>query len=113
MKIFISIMVTALLAFAFGLYLPWWSVAIAAFIVASFIYQSPLASFFTGFSAILLLWLGLILTIDAANENILAARVSMVMSLGGSYILVILSCFIGGVVGGFGALTGSLLRKVI
>jgi hypothetical protein len=111
MKFFISLLVTALLAFACGLYLPWWSIAIAAFIVASFIYQRPVISFLTGFCAVLLLWLVLILVIDAGNDNILAVRVSNVMNLGGSYMLIILSCLIGGIVGGLGALTGSLLRK--
>ena len=113
MKFFVSILITALLAFACGLYLPWWSVAVAAFIVAALIYQSPLRSFFTGFCAILLLWFALILKINAANENILADRVSAVMGMGGSMVLVILSSFIGAVVGGLGALTGSLLRKAL
>ena len=111
MKFFISILLTAMLSFACGLYLPWWSIALAAFIVAALIYQPPLRSFLTGFSAILLLWLGLILKISAANDEILAPRISMVMGLGGSHILIILSCIIGAVVGGLGALTGSLLRK--
>ena len=113
MKFFISILVTGLLAFACGLYLPWWSPALAAFVVAALIYQPPLRSFLTGFSAILLLWFGLILAINAANDNILASRVSLVMNLGGSYMLVILSCIIGAVAGGLGALTGSLLRKAM
>lgn len=113
MKFFISILVTGLLAFACGLYLPWWSVALAGFIVAAFIYQPPLRSFLTGFCAIMLLWFGLILAINGANDNILASRVSMVMNLGGSYLLVILSCIIGAVAGGLGALTGSLLRKAM
>ncbi len=113
MKFFISLFVTGLLAFACGLYLPWWSVAIAAFIVASLIYQSPLRSFLTGFCAIMLLWFVLILIINAANGNILADRISLVMGIGGPYMLVILSCVIGAVTGGLGALTGSLLRKAI
>jgi hypothetical protein len=113
MKFFISIVVTGLLAFACGLYLPWWSVALAAFVVAALIYQPPLRSFLTGFCAILLLWFGLILAINAANDNILSARVSTVMNLGGSYMLVILSCIVGAIVGGLGALTGSFLRKII
>ena len=113
MKFFVSILITGLLAFACGLYLPWWSVAVAAFIVALLIYQPPLVSFLTGFCAVLLLWFGLILKINAANENILAERVSLVMGMGGPFVLVILSCIIGGIAGGFGALTGSLLRKAI
>jgi len=113
MKFFISILVTGLLAFACGLYLPWWSVAIAAFIVASVIYQPPLRSFLTGFCAILLLWFCLILKINTANENILADRVSLVMGMGGSMMLVIISSLIGAIVGGLGALTGAYLRKMI
>lgn len=113
MKFFVSIFITGLLAFACGLYLPWWSVALAAFIVASLIYQPPLRSFMTGFCAILLLWFGLILKINADNENILADRVSQVMGMGGSFILVIISSVIGAITGGLGALTGSYLRKML
>jgi hypothetical protein len=113
MKFFVSILVTGLLAFACGLYLPWWSVAVAAFIVSSIIYQSPIRAFFTGFCAVMLLWFGLILKINADNQNILADKISLVMGMGGSFVLVILSCAIGAVVGGLGALTGSLLRKAI
>ena len=113
MKFFVSILITGLLAFSCGLYLPWWSVAVATFIVASLIYQPPLVSFLTGFCAVLLLWFGLILKINAANENILADKVSTVMGMRASYVLVIISCIIGAVVGGLGALTGSLLRKAI
>ena|SRR5690349_9961247 len=113
MKFFISILVTGLLAFACGLYLPWWSVAIAAFIVASLIYQPPFRSFLTGFCAILLLWFALILKINAANENILADRVSLIMGMGGSMMLVIISSIVGAIAGGLGALTGSYLRKML
>ena len=113
MKFFVSIIVTGLLAFACGLYLPWWSVAIAAFVVACFIYQPPLLSFLTGFCAILLLWFGLLLKINAANENILVDRVSMIIGMGGSFTLIIIACVIGSITGGLGALTGSLLRKAI
>jgi hypothetical protein len=109
-KFLISTIVTALLAFACGLYLPWWSVAIATFVVAYFIYQSPLKSFATGFFAVLVLWLILILLINSANENILVARISLVMGFSET-LLIVLSSFIGGLVGGLGALTGALLRK--
>ena len=112
MKFFVSIIVTGLLAFACGLYLPWWSVAVAAFVVSSLIYQPPLRAFFTGFCAILLLWFGLVLKISAANENILAEKISLIMGMGGSYMLVILSCAIGAIAGGLGALSGTFFRKI-
>ena len=113
MKFFVSILITALLAFACGLYLPWWSVAVAAFIVSSLIYQPPGRAFATGFCAILLLWFGLLLKINAANEDILANKVSLVIGMGGPFVLVIISCAIGAITGGLGALTGSCLRKML
>ena len=40
MKFLTAILTTAILAFAAGLFLPWWSVAIAAFVVALVMKQS-------------------------------------------------------------------------
>ncbi len=113
MKFSISILVTALLAFACGLYLPWWSIALAAFVVGLSIELRPLHSFFAGFCGILLLWLLLIVIINAANDGILATKVSEVLGLGTSpVVLIIVNCVIGSLVGGMGALTGSLLRRM-
>ena len=112
MKFFVSLLVTGLLAFACGLYLPWWSVAVASFLVATIIYQPPLRSFLTGFCAILLLWYGLILKINADNQNILVEKVSLIMGMGGSFLLLIISCVLGAIAGGLGALTGSFFRKM-
>ena len=112
MKFLVSILLTMLLAFACGLYLPWWSVAVAPFVVVSVIYQPPLRAFATGFFAVLLLWLVLILIINSSNHNILAAKVALVMGFG-EMLLIVLSCVVGGLVGGLGGLTAALLRKVI
>lgn len=52
MKFFISLILTALLAFTFGLFFPWWAIAIAAFIVAALIPQRPVKAFITAFAAL-------------------------------------------------------------
>lgn len=114
MKFFISILLTALVAFACGLYLPWWTIAVASFLVAILIYQSPFRSFLTGFCGILLLWLILIISINASNEGILAQRIGMLMGFGDSvFLLMFISSLAGAIVGGVGAVTGSLLRRVL
>ncbi len=56
MKFFISILITALLSFVAGIFLPWWTIAPAALIVAMCIHQSPFRSWLTGFLALFLLW---------------------------------------------------------
>ncbi|MBO9572508.1 MAG: hypothetical protein J7497_09920 [Chitinophagaceae bacterium] len=113
MRFLFSILLIALLAFAAGIYLPWWSVAIAAFIVAVVIPQSPGLSFLAGFSGVLLLWLVLSWSITSSNDHVLAAKIARILPLNGSVLLlVIITSLIGGIIGGLAALTGSLLRKI-
>ena len=112
MKFLVSVVLTALLAFVAGLYLPWWSIAIAAFIVALIIPQRPGSSFLSGLLGLFLLWGALALWINIKNEGILATKIASVLPLGGSAVLLILvTGLIGGLVAGFAALSGSYLRS--
>lgn len=114
MKFIVAILLTALLAFAESLYFPWWTIAIAAFIVGVFIHQKPWKAFLTGFLGLFLLWAGQSFYIDVQNEHILSQKVANILPLGGStFWLILISAFIGGLVGGFGALTGSYIKKKI
>ena len=113
MKFMVSIFLTALVGLAFGLYLPWWSVAIAGFVVFFFLFQKPIAAFIAGFLGIFLLWGALTLVRSISNDHILAHRVSMlVLKKDSPYLLIAVSSVIGGFTGGMGALCGSLLRRI-
>lgn len=113
MKLVISILTLALLAFAFGLYLPWWSVALSGFLVSFFIPQHPFKSFLSGFLGIFLLWILLTVYMNSDNNGLLASRIANILPFGGSVILLIFAtATAGALVGGLGALTGSLLRKL-
>ncbi len=112
MKFFISLILTALLSFAFCLFLPWWNIAIAAFIVAAIIPQRPGRSFLTGFLSLFLLWGGLSFWISNNNEHILAHKVSMlILKMDNPYLLMLATALIAALVAGFAALAGSYLRK--
>lgn len=112
MKLIISILITALLSFTAGLYLPWWSIAPAALLVTVLIHQSPFRSWLTGFLAIFLLWGCMAIWIDIRNLHILSGKLAEIFPLGGSSVLLVLvSALIGGLVAGFAALTGSYIRK--
>lgn len=108
MKFFISLLLTALLSFATGIFLPWWSIAVAAFIVALLIRQRPFLSFLSGFTGVFLHWGILSYLIDSANESLLSVKISKILSLGESaFLLILITAFIGGIVGGLSALTAS------
>ena len=51
--------------------------------------------------------------IDNANNHILSTRVAEIFSLPNSAILILITAIVGGLIGGFGALTGSQLRNII
>jgi hypothetical protein len=112
MKFLIAIVLTALLSVAACLYLPWWSIAIVAFIVAAVIPQKPLASFLAGFTALFLLWGSLSWYISSSNNDLLAHKVSLLLlQMDSPVVLVLITAFIGALVAGFAALSGSFVRK--
>jgi hypothetical protein len=111
-KFFVTTLLIALLSFICGLFLPWWTTAIAAFVVSALIPQKPVNAFFAGFLGLFLLWGLLAFVIDSYNENILSTRVAELLYLQGSSIaLVIVTALIGGLVGGGGSLTAAYLKK--
>lgn len=112
MKLIVAILLTALLAFVGGLYLPWWSLAVAAFLIAVLVHQKAGKAFASGFIGIFLLWGALAWWIDMKNEMILSKRVAELIPLGGNHwLLILLTSFIGALVGGLAAMSGSYLRS--
>jgi hypothetical protein len=93
-------------------FLPWWSIAPIAFIVSYLLRLKAGTGFLAGFLALFILWAGMAVMIDHSNEHILSSKVALLFPLKGNYvILFILTGIIGGLVAGFAALSGALLRK--
>ena len=111
MKFLLAILLTAALSFVAGMFLPWWSIAIVSFLVALLLIQNIGKGFLSGFLGIFILWGLLALWIDIRNESILSHKIAQLFPLAGSSILMILvTAFVGAVVGGFAAMAGSSLR---
>ena len=111
MKFLVSVLLIALLSVAVCLYLPWWTIAVVAFVVAGLIPQNPARSFLAGFSALFLLWGSLAWVISNNNEHLLAKKVALILSMGSPTILIVATAFMGALVAGFAALAGSYLRR--
>ncbi len=112
MRSLLVLILTMVLSFVAGLFFPWWSLAVVAFVVALVIKQRPLISFFTSFLAIFLLWFGYSYFIDLGNDHILGNRMSLLfLGKEASILMCVISGGIGGIVAGFAALTAAFLRK--
>jgi len=114
MKFILSIVLVALVTYAIGIYgnLPWWSFVVTNLIIAIALPIKPIQSFLAGALGVGALWAGLAFGFDMANNHILSSKVAQILPLGGSYIaLIIVTAFVGALLGGLASLTGSFVRK--
>ncbi len=112
MKFWISVLLIAGLSFAACLFLPWWFIAVAGFIVAAAIPQGPSLSFLSGFCALFMLWVSMSYIISRANHHLLAHKMSeLLIKIDNPVSLIAVTGLIGGVVAGLGSLTGSFIRR--
>jgi hypothetical protein len=113
MRFLLSILLIAVLGFIAGLFLPWWSIAIVAFLVLILLPQGLGRSFLAGFLGIFMLWFLIALVQDVKNDHILSRKVAELFKLGpASILLIIITALVGGLVAGFAAMSGSSLRAV-
>ncbi|MEO1258177.1 MAG: hypothetical protein AAFZ15_05245 [Bacteroidota bacterium] len=108
----IQFLLTILLGFVAQNYFPFWSMAAVAAIVALlFKYENSAASFAVGFSAAFLLWCAYAYTLNLENLGLLSAKLGELFKVGGNYLSYITG-LLGGLLGGLGAMTGCLARKM-
>ncbi|MFN3839772.1 MAG: hypothetical protein ACK4RF_03600 [Cyclobacteriaceae bacterium] len=108
MKFIVQMVVIAVLGWLLTLFLPWWSVAVAGF-AGGYAAKSK-ANFTAGFFAIAILWLLHALLIEMNASAPLTEKVAALLMVKSKTLLFAVTSVIGGLVGGFSTLTGSLLR---
>jgi len=112
MKFIVAIILTAMLAFISGLFLPWWGIAIAALLVALVIHQKSGKAFLSGLLGVSILWGALSFWINIKNDGILSVKIAKILPLNGNQVyLILLTALVGGLVAGFAAMSGSYLRS--
>jgi hypothetical protein len=108
MKFTIQIITTIVLSFILQYYLPWWTMALGALAIGYVVKNKGYASFLAGFLGVGFLWLGMALFVDVATHSILTEKVNQLLPVNAF----LLTALVGGLVGGFAALTGSLLSEM-
>ncbi len=107
MKIAVQFVFIIVVAFVLELFLPWWSIAVAAF-AGGLIFNSK-ANFLAGFIAIAFLWTVKALLIESNAAATLTDRVASIFMLNKPLLFLVMA-LIGGLVGGFAAMTGAALQ---
>lgn len=106
MKLLFQILSTIVGCFIAQTFLPWWTMAIVAFAFGYYFNLSSGLSFLAGFLSVGLLWLVKAFYIDITTQSILTEKINKLMPLN----VFVLMIIVGGLVGGFAALTGTILK---
>jgi len=134
MRFFVRLISILVLSFILQFVIPFWSVAVVAFFVCLFLSKRPKRwgfgktkkhyslSFLAGFLAISMLWGGMAWWLDSRNASLLSTLMadllleSTSLTLDNSQkpiLLIGITAFLGGILGGMSAFTGNILGIII
>ncbi|WP_020531723.1 hypothetical protein [Flexithrix dorotheae] len=113
MNFLVKIILILVFGSLFQLFFPWWTIALVSGIVIFVNGGKGFNSFLTGFIGVGMLWFGYAFIIDQETGAILTEKVSKIFFLPHPFLLILVTGLIGGIVGGFSALTGSFLREIV
>ncbi|MCF6294125.1 MAG: hypothetical protein L3J25_00375 [Flavobacteriaceae bacterium] len=109
----INFALTLFLAYIFALFLPWWSVMVAALITSFLIPLRKAAVFIIPFLAVALLWIIQSWLLSSANDFILAKKIATLLPLGGNpTLLILVTGIIGGLAAGIAGIFGKQCKLV-
>ncbi len=113
MRFIIQIGLIALACFLAEMIFPWWTAAVSAFIVMAVYPNSGFRSFLSGFLGVGLVWLFASIYFSATTGHILTEKVADLMQLGRPGVLIVVTAFVGAVIGGMAAMSGSQLNRFL
>ncbi|MCX8480295.1 MAG: hypothetical protein ORN58_00080 [Sediminibacterium sp.] len=117
MKFSVSILLSALVSYAMGIYteLPWWSFTFGIFIVQFFIPLKAWYSFLASFTGVFVCWFVVCLIINIQNNNVLSNKIALLFFNNQSlnWVLLIVSALIGGLIAGFAGIAGNYVQKLL
>jgi hypothetical protein len=110
----LNFIVTLLLALTFSVFLPWWSVMLAAFISAILFSLNGLKVFFIPFIAVFLFWTGYAFVLSNDNNFTLAKKIAILLPLDGNpYLLILVTGIVGGLAAGMAGIFGKQCRELV
>lgn len=109
----IQITLIALLSLLAQFVFPWWSLALVAFAVCYWSSSSAGRAFWYGFAGVALVWLVYALIAQLKTDGVFIGRMSeLLFKTNTTVLLVPVTAFLGGLVGGLAGVSGYFVRQV-
>lgn len=109
MRVFSAAVVIVVLSAIFQNFLPWWVIAPVSFLTCLLFRITKGEAFIAGFLALFLLWGGMAFFIDSGNEHILSGKIAALLKLPFSFLLILLTGLLGGLVAGLAGFSAGWL----
>lgn len=110
----INFIVTIVLAILLSIFLPWWSIMIAAFASGLSFSLKRVYVFLVPFLAIAFFWIVYAFWLGNANDFILAKKIAILLPLKGSpYLLLLTTGIIGGLAAGIAGVFGKQCALIL
>jgi hypothetical protein len=108
----IEISLIAILSLLAQFFLPWWSLAVVAFLVCFWRSSGGGRAFLSGFLGVAIVWLLYALLIQFRTDGLFVGRMSELLFKTNTQVLpVVVTALIGGLVGGLAGLSGYLVKQ--
>ena len=112
MKVVFAFVLIIVLGFIAQLFLPWWLIAIVCFVVGLSFIDKTSQALSTGFFAVFLLWGLTALLKSYQNDFILVDRMGELLSLNSSWLVLLITALLGGIIGMLSTLSGYFLQTI-
>ena len=90
----------------------WWISMIVAFTVCCISPSTGLNAFIAGFLGVGLTWMGHAWNLDVQNGSAFSSKIGEIMQINDPILLVLAAGAVGGIAGGFAAITGTSFRQL-
>ena len=112
MKLIIRIIVIGALTYFISPFTVWWISMVIAFLVCYTSPSSGLNAFVSGFLGVGLVWMGHAWSIDVQNNSVFSEKIASYIGISDPILLVFAAGLVGGLAGGFAALSGTTFRQM-
>jgi hypothetical protein len=112
MKFLVKFIIIGILTYVFEQFLPWWSIALAAFLGGMIFKTRGLNAFLAGALGVGLIWLWFAWRIDYQTDSILTIKIAGIFQLENKNLLIAITVLLGSIIGAFSAWTGYNFRSL-
>jgi membrane-bound ClpP family serine protease len=112
MKILFAFVLIIVLGFIAQLFLPWWIIAIVCFLIGLTFIEKTKYALLAGFFGVFVLWGLTALVKTAQNDFILINRMSELLPIHNTWLLMLATAVLGGLIGLMSTLSGYFLQTI-